>query len=71
MTSEEIQLNITIESINIPKKGGQSCGLIYSGRRLICKDLDIRIECGWYRSAIKNDELLKKLIETAVKYIMK
>ena len=69
MTPEEITLQCKIESIVIPKTGGQSCGIIYAGRRLICEDLDIRIECGWYRSAMKNDELLEKMLETAVKKI--
>lgn len=58
-----IKESVKFEAKKDDCRGGQHCGIINSNQILICEDLDIKIEIGFYRSAIKNRELALKMLD--------
>lgn len=63
---QKIRNNVKIETINPPKISGQSCGIIYSKQRLYSEELDLTIETGYYKSSLKNREILFTLFDLAL-----
>ena len=63
---QQIKNNVKFETVNPPQTGGQSCGIIYFKQRLYSEELDLTIETGYYRSQLKNRELLFTLFELAL-----
>lgn len=68
---EQIKNNVKFETVNPTKTGGQSCGIIDSKQRLYSEELDLTIETGYYRSQLKNKELLMYLFELVLDEIIK
>ena len=63
---QQIKNNVKFETVNPPQTGGQSCGIIYFKQRLYSEELDLTIETGYYRSHLKNRELLFTLFDLAL-----
>ncbi len=61
-----IKKNAKFEDCTPVIRGGQSCGIIYSRQRLYSEELDLTIETGYYRSTLKNRELLFTLFDLAL-----
>ena len=61
-----IRDNIKIKSINPDKSGGQSCGNTYCKISLYSEDLDLTIETGYYRSSLRNKQLVTILFDLAL-----
>lgn len=57
---------IKFESVNPPLLGGQSCGIQADTQRLTCEELDLVLECGFSRGALKNRELLMIMFEAFI-----
>ena len=49
--------------------GGQSCGITYTPAILKCNDLNLEINLSYYRSLLKNRDLLHKTLEFIIKEI--
>lgn len=58
--------NLKKEVINDVPAGGQSWGPSSSKARIYSEDLDIAIECGYHRSALKNVEMIVKIFENII-----
>ena len=63
---QQIKDNVKFETVNPPKTGGQSCGILNCKQRLYSEELDLIIETGRHRSNLKNRELLFILFELAI-----
>jgi len=68
---ESIRKNIIFETISPYDKGGQTVSIVRLNTILISKELDIKIEIGAHRSAIKNRDLAMVLFELAMDEIIK
>lgn len=68
---QEIKDNVKIEHVKPPSKGGQCSGMLYNKLRLYSKELDLTIETGYYRSTLKNKELLYTLFELTIDELIK
>lgn len=66
-----IKDNVKWEVINPQKPGGQSCGVPRLKQKLISEELDISIEVGCKRSALKNREFAYTLFEFALDKLIK
>ena len=64
MKIEEIKHLIKFETINRQPLGGQSCGIIYSDIRMEIPELNLKIECGYSKTTLKNKEMIIKMLET-------
>lgn len=60
---EKLRVSIEISNFEYKPTGGQHVGRVNSKVRLTCKDLDISIEVGYYRSIHRNKELALNLFE--------
>jgi hypothetical protein len=63
---ETIKQNAILTNIDPAPKGGQTTGSVYHRYRLNSEELDLTIETGYYRSSIRNGELLYKLLDFAI-----
>lgn len=63
---QQIKNNVKWEVINPHRPGGQSCGMPQLKQKLISEEMDITIEVGYKRSALKNRELAFTLFELAL-----
>lgn len=70
ITKDRIRNTIRWEMNDPNKLGGQSCGIIYQSPSLICDELDIKIQFGYYRSTLKNKEMAMDLFESALDQII-
>ena len=70
-TIQKIIDSVRVEPIMQKNNGGQSCGVMNKPIRLICDELSIIIEVGCYRSSIENNEIAIKMIETAIRELIK
>ena len=61
----------TIERAPTEIVGGQSCNGVKYGTTCLCKELDIKITVGAYKSQIKNKELALKLFDSALDELVK
>lgn len=68
---QQIKNNVKWEVINPYKVGGQSCGMPKLKQKLISEEMDITIEVGYKRSALKNRELAFILFELALDELIK
>lgn len=48
---------------------GQQTGTLYPNSELTCKDLNLQIELGYFRSIKKNEELLYKTLQFIIEEI--
>lgn len=75
MTSNEIKehyrKNIKFEPTFIPPIGGQQCGIIFPPERMICEELDLKIECGYHRDTLANRLEMLAMLETFLDNIIK
>lgn len=74
MTLEERKLyykNLIKWETEIPKIGGQQCGIQYLKTSLICEELDFEICITHFRSQLKNKELMFALFELYLDEIIK
>jgi len=68
---QEIKQNVEFKK-NIPDQlGGQQTGLITPKQRLYSDELDLTIETSFYKSQLKNRELLYVLFDLAVDELIK
>ncbi len=62
---------IVFNSVNPPLLGGQSCGIVSDTQQLKCEELDLVLECGYTRSAIRNREYLMVMFNAFMDEIVK
>jgi hypothetical protein len=55
----------------VPKLGGQSCGITYYKTKLICEEVDFEISVNHHRSQLKNKQLMLTLFELYLDEILK
>ena len=69
---QKIISNVKIEPIQPPPNlGGQSYGIPkYSKMKIYSEELDLTIEFGYYRSALKNRDIVATLFELALDEII-
>jgi hypothetical protein len=74
-TKELIKANIKWENVYPPSQpgpgGGQSCGMPRSRQRGYSEELDLTIELGYHRSALKNREAIYTLFELILDDLIK
>lgn len=63
---QHIKNNVKWEVTNPHKLGGQSCGMPRRKQKLISDEMNITIEIGYERSALKNRELAFTLFDIAL-----
>jgi len=64
---KEIMNNLKVSVIDPPDLGGQQCGMQHSLIEVYSDELSLTIRSGYYRSKIKNLELVKRIIELTIK----